>query len=193
MDIEDIRRSLTICTMSILCIAFLFSIKGCADNRLSAGLAKQKKDIRERLDSEENMTFSERQELWNEWRGINAQLGKKYGVPKGFFFFFILTLCALTAWGLILLSRIQEEIRIRARMSFLLILSLVAVIISLIFFFLLEQFKIARPFWVFLVTFLQWGLIGFSGAMVLSRSLYEKVFGPKKDKDLIEGEPPPAW
>lgn len=191
MEQEDIKKQLIKSIILILVISAIFSIKSFWDNRTGIHYSKQLQVILDKLDAD---PFSrENQSLHTERMEIQKKLSEHYGFPKLFFFLLVLLNASFAIWGLKIVSKLPHDTSFARRSSLRLILVLAVFGVVILCFFLLEYHQVVRFGWVFFLLLLQLTLLGFVFAFGISEEVYNTVMGYKKDKDLIEGAPPPAW
>lgn len=191
MEQEDIKKRFITCLILILLISGIFSIKSFWDNRKGVYYSQKLQDILEII--EKNPYSKESQSLLTERMEIQKILSRHYGFPKLFFFFFVILNALLAIRGLKTVSQMPHDTSISRRNSLRLIMVLVVFAIVILCFFLLEYHTVVRFGWVFILLLFQLTLLGFAFAFGISEEVYDTVMGNKKDKDLIEGPPPPAW
>jgi hypothetical protein len=172
-------------------ISAIFSIKSFWDNRTGVNYSKKLQVILDKLDADPYSR--ENQSLHTERMEIQKKLSEQYGFPKLFFLSLVLVNVILAFWGLKVISKIPQVSTIARRSSLRLILALVVFFITILCFFLLEYHQVVRFGWAFILLLFQWTLLGFVFAFGISEEVYDTVMGYKKDKDIIEGPPPPAW
>jgi len=190
MENQEIKKQITRSLILILIVTFVFMVKGIWDNRLGAHYSHKLQDVVESLESGSNLA---NKELHSERMEIQKNLSRIYRFPKLLFFFLVIVNTALAVASLLLLSKLPSETDFQRRSSFRLITVLVVAIFVTLCFLLMEYHKVTRLGWVILLGLIQIIVIGFSWAVVASDEIYNLIMGKKKDKDLIEGEPPPAW
>jgi len=135
----------------------------------------------------------DRDGIFRERKEVQRQLGRYYRFPKWFFLIFVILNSAFATWGIIGIQKLPPSSRDQKRAALRLALVLLVFIVSIGCFFLIRYHKVVRLFWVLVILLLQWTLIGGVAAFSLSDDVYEHLLGQKKDKDLIDGAPPPAW
>ena len=191
MEEKDLKFQFTIFLLVILLISFLFSTKGFVDNRRTVPYSRKLKEIGSTLEKESSL--KEKRELRIKLREIQGEVVHYFRFPRLFFFAFVLfaTAFAILAARVIYLLPAGKKLQRRCTLRF--IICVAVFIITVIFFILLEYRRIARTGWVILIILLEWILIGGAAAFAASEKAYETILGLRRDKDLIEGPPPPAW
>jgi hypothetical protein len=191
MEPEEVKKRFIKCIIMILLISGLFSIRSFWDNRTGVHYSQKLQEILDKLDADPYS--KENQELHAERMEIQKKLSDLYRFPKMFFFSLVLVNVIFSFWGLKIISKLPQGTTAVRRSSLRLILALVVFFITILCFFLLEYHQVVKFGWAFILLLFQWTLLGFVFAFGISEEVYETIMGHKKDKDLIEGAPPPAW
>ncbi|MBN1900386.1 hypothetical protein JW926_03560 [Candidatus Sumerlaeota bacterium] len=191
MKPEDFKKRMIACIILILLVSGILSIKSFWDNRKEVHYSEKLQEIMDKLDNEP--VSQNPQSLYAERMKIQKKISEIYGFPKLFFFSLVLVNVVLSIWGLKTLSKFDHGTSMSRRYSLRLILALFVFSITILCFFLMEYHQVVRFGWAFMFLLLQGTLIAFVFALGVSEEVYDTIMGHKKDKDLIEGPPPPAW
>lgn len=191
MEPEVVKKQFIKCIILILVISGLFSIRSFWDNRTGVHYSKKLQEILAKLDADPYS--KENQDLHTERMEIQEKLSELYRFPKLFFFSLVLINVIVAFRGLKIISKFPQGTTVVWRSSLRLILALVVFSLTILCFFLLEYHQVVKFGWAFILLFVQLTLLGFVLAFGTSEEIYETVMGHKKDKEIIEGPPPPAW
>ena len=192
-DTEDVKKTITVLMIVMLVIGWALTVKSFFDNRASKKLADRREEIFQKI-SDESSPLSDKSRLLEERQEIENRFNEKFAFPRLFFFSFIFIFIILAVWtGMMFRKFPHEANKLRKISGIRLTAVLLVFLLNIVFFFLLEYHNISSMSGVLIITAIQWMLIAFAAALTLSDALFNKIFGPKKDKNLIDGAPPPAW